>query len=115
MINGLILELKETKRILLESTYAPLTRDIWDNWKRNDPLLEYNETLYSHLMTISAIISNRNNLLTFYQIGVQSGKSMGITNSDGTITEPLTKILADQRQKIEIEIDIVLPLLEKLL
>jgi hypothetical protein len=113
MIKSMILELNENKNILTESTYAPIARDVWDEWKRNGFFLEFSEELMEHFMKISAMINNRNNLLTFYQIGIQKGELLGIKNEEGNIIEPLTQTLANLRIKIEKEIDLILPLIEK--
>ena len=113
MINSLIAELSENKNVSQESTYLSLSTDAWAHLRNSGILLDLQDELSKGLLKLYAKISNKNNLLIYYQIGIQTGKELGISDETGKIVTSLVDILAQLRMQIEKEINSVLPLLQK--
>jgi hypothetical protein len=112
VIRALIAELEENLSISAESTYAPLSSETWRQAVNEGLLPELKTDLSKKLLALYSKIGNKNNLLSYYQIGVQNDKQLGVTDADGKITKPLVEILGELRAKIENEINTALPLLK---
>lgn len=110
-LRALKVECSMNEKILSASFHAPLTNDVWNQAVKNTQILRLSDDLFGRLLNLYAKICDRNNLLTFYRIGVQNQAVMLVSSPAGNVT--LNGLLPQLNQEIVDGIHLIMPLLEK--
>jgi hypothetical protein len=112
VFKNLILEAKQNIKLQERSSWVSLTKDAWDEAKSTGVALELKEGLRTKLTDIYTIIIEKNELLIYHKIGISTG-GIGVKDAEGKVVTPLPKIIGTLTDKLQSDLNSLIPELEK--
>lgn len=113
VLKNLISEAKENRANLEASTWISLLKDAWNEAKNSGIAMDFKEELREKLISLYSRITEKNELLIYYRIGIQINQSLSVQGAERTTSTSLEGIIAKLSADLKDKINEIIPILEK--
>lgn len=113
ILKNLISEAKENRAILEVSTWVSLQKDAWTEAKNSGIAKDFKEELREKLIALYSRITEKNELLIYFRIGIQINQSLSVQDAEREASTSLDDIIGKLSADLKDKIDEIIPILEK--